>query len=1474
MLNHLFSEFLKSEEPFNASLGHSSPKLYSSIVTANPLLLVNLSVESVRGYYTIYRSVTPAMPSPDRDSPPWLPPSSNHSSPQSRPPLVIPVLRRVHRNIALGETTNGAEVKYDPHAEATSVFERNSSTVFGSPRGTAVGTEIPSMSNIDCHSTVQDHIAGSTSDCGIASPSSSLQPMPQLAPRPPTSLSFQGDGPSRVLPELHSGTLGYPSLAPGPKPEPKPDAGPEPGPLPGPQHPSPASPEPEPQLQPGPDNSAPASPSLQTQPFLKASPLWTAGSSKRVSVERRRQARTTEDERLVEEARKRTAGLIHRSRQAPGDRNHGERTSKLKDEMMSEICQIERTAAARASATKNGPPSKSLSSDKPTFHVDRGRTLERVISRRRNLGATDSPRPRVGGKRSAAPTASATASSSTKTMRPAVPARVRVPERTIQGATQPTAVSRARTATLRKQRSTVTLKEAPTPKPQERVVQKGAESIPKGHVERGAVRLKRSSAPSPEPLYVDHAEQNSMLEEDGITSSKNSRGMAKTAATMVECYVPSHNRSVSPDYQAVYNPKTRSNCDDLIPPVQARLITPVSMHSLDNDDDIGTRRREVSLASLSTDDAEVESNRSVVGSDKTVYKRKDIPDAVERDLNAERPVLSIEKLFLSESGHDEYHAENMSPVDLSKVSALRLPIIAEAAQVKFDDQRRDFAEGLSKKFTKAEEDKSPPHFGPKEAWSTSKGIIEPPQVGFNGIFPLESKSLEFQPGATSPIRSKSPARDRTSWGAKRKRKGITDLQWNIGFTQQLNRDVLESASNNSSRNLTYLRENKPGTNDFFARNSSEAGNDLSDQSSYPELQQSKYPLSCLTGSHRGRKLNVSFVSEADDGRSTKSSKPDVDFRTGKDLAVPSQVPASRSHDLDRRYLLSTSGSSKDEVMKSGTNPGETVDCPRIYSQEEYDKVEKGVRNATADARLLLSVSYPPPPRPPGLPDHVVEIVHLLDALDFLKAIKRRYLHVSEIYRKFRWLLEFIPQESLTDDKARFVDAEVAKLLADAPDLVKGYQRFRPCGKNSSGGATSGSAKVNTLEPGVLDDTLGIGGWIPPPAKQDKTVAKNVNDSAMDEKPEQGKMDIERLVQSLRKSAQSMGRQPGHKKPTVSPYGSMSSANFNPAAPEFKPLCKAFMPPGTAPPLPLAPVPQFSLVHAAGISTFKQNGQFRDHKPGNSSAPVFAPANANGAMHAMGYHSMPSRMANRPMKYSESWKKDLAAPEKPRPAVLEKPLTIKGTTYYTLPKQGISATATSLAMGPRGNARKDCRVAFANPDIARFGGNTRSLPRGPPFGRNNNTDPLWMYTPLVPIRKEIAPQKDTGSSQNETGVEHGIEAKRLNDAIAKMKLDEFTSRFPMTGKKSQVIPNMKQKYAAEIQHRLELVLYEKKEKEAAAKKAAAQMVESATSDPTPTLVEADSAPLQEQASQKELCVPSAVRGDKSGLGADRCEMLEV
>lgn len=207
------------------------------------------------------------------------------------------------------------------------------------------------------------------------------------------------------------------------------------------------------------------------------------------------------------------------------------------------------------------------------------------------------------------------------------------------------------------------------------------------------------------------------------------------------------------------------------------------------------------------------------------------------------------------------------------------------------------------------------------------------------------------------------------------------------------------------------------------------------------------------------------------------------------------------------------------------------------------------------------------------------------------------------------------------------------------------------------------------------------------------------------------------------------------------------------------------------------------------------------------------------------------MPTRTNKYHEALKRDLAAAEKLTPTAfkLKAPVTINGTTYYTMPKHGLPANpAKSLSGKSVHNHRKDCRYLFGDPTTMPTHGDLfptgPSGPRNPRFARDTYSDPLWMYTPLVPIRKGNASESSAIKARvvykQDSDEEHGMEAKRLDDHIAKMKLDEFTSRFPMTGRKAQIVQNMKQKYAAEIQHRLELVLYEKKEKEAAAKKLSA------------------------------------------------------
>lgn len=1309
----------------------------------------------------------------DRDSPPRIPPSSNPLSSQSRTPLVIPVLRRVNRNAPLGGTANGAEVNHEALVEDTHIF-----TVTLPLRGMANDTSATSStlaSRVENSSmSVSDyypeaHLLSTDSASGGDIPS----PQPELETKP----SSPAKGKPPYLPpesDREIPTFSSPAL-------PKPDR-------PGIPHSNPPSPEPEPQQNLSTTPRA-HSVSQQQQQRPKASPLWTARSDKCVSVERKRQARSTEDERLVEDARKRAAGLLHRSRQARmEDKNHNERTLKHNEETVCEMRQIDKRVATRASATKSSSPSKSLSSDKPAFHVDRGRTLERVVSNRRNLGLTDSPKPH-GVKRSSATAAKAIAPNSAKIVTPAVPGHVRVTPRTTRGAAKPTAVSRANAVTLPKQPPVVTLGEARIVRPRP-----GVESMRKGHAEKNMQRQKRSEAPSPEQFSIPHTRQESLLELDaslGKQSSvhgsesvvyhavrspdlpNNSRELAKTAAVMgeIDCLSRGESAAWAPP---VHCPKARSDPG------------PASMPSL-HDDEIEKQRMEFSLASTSNEEeAEVWSRTSVFGSEDTVYRQEVTSDAVTDALSVGPSLVPLGNPVAFASGHEECEAEIMSPVDLSKVSALRLPITAEATTAESVEARRHSAPEPSENISDAESQKDQSHVEPKGAY-----LIEPhseagpPEVEFDGTLPLGPNSLALRPDATSPVCGKSPVRDRTKWGAKFKRKGINDVHWHADLSAGM-KESLGCVPKASRREANNYSDDKSASEDFFAHNSSDAGVNLSDPSSYPELQQSKYPLSCLTVSHRRRKLNVSFASEAESNKPIKSTSTDADFKEGEEPPRLSHVtlePASHNHDVTHPYASSTSGNANDECTNFGTRPAETIEGYRVYTKEDYDKVEKGVRKAAADARLLLRVSYPPPSRPADLPDHVVEIVQLLDALDFVKAVKRHFLYQPEIYYKFKSLLASIEHKSvadLTDNLAKYIDAEVAKLFADAPDLLKGYERFRPPGKISASETSSRTAKEGAE---FIDDAL------------------------------QGRMEIERLVRSLRKSAEVQEQRPGYNKPEFKSEGSMRSAKFNPTVPEFKPL---FLPIGTVHPVQPATPPQFSSVHATGLSTYNNNYQFRGHGPGKSSAPVFAPANASRAMQAMGYHSMPTRLTNRPNTDFESLK-DLAAAEDPRAIVLPKPLTMNGTTYYTMPKRGVLATgtATCLPSGPRNNARKDCRIAFSKPASATYGGNSRSLPRGAAFVRDNNTNPLWMYTPLVPIRKSNDSEKMMRKTAD--AEEHGMEAEKLEESIAKMKLDEFTSRFPMTGRKSQVIPNMKQKYAAEIQHRLELVLYEKKEKEAAAAK---------------------------------------------------------
>lgn len=120
----------------------------------------------------------------------------------------------------------------------------------------------------------------------------------------------------------------------------------------------------------------------------KVSLPLTAKVGKSTSRERRRQARSTEDNRLVENARRSASGLIQRTRQ---------------------------------------PHPGTLSSEKkPSPYVGRGRTLERQTPRRRGMVMTDSPKPHVGRKSSVAAKSSAgTASSSMKPMSSTIASRPR-----------------------------------------------------------------------------------------------------------------------------------------------------------------------------------------------------------------------------------------------------------------------------------------------------------------------------------------------------------------------------------------------------------------------------------------------------------------------------------------------------------------------------------------------------------------------------------------------------------------------------------------------------------------------------------------------------------------------------------------------------------------------------------------------------------------------------------------------------------------------------------------------------------------------------------------------------------------------------------------------------------------------------------------------------------------------------------------
>lgn len=439
-----------------------------------------------------------------------------------------------------------------------------------------------------------------------------------------------------------------------------------------------------------------------------------------------------------------------------------------------------------------------------------------------------------------------------------------------------------------------------------------------------------------------------------------------------------------------------------------------------------------------------------------------------------------------------------------------------------------------------------------------------------------------------------------------------------------------------------------------------------------------------------------------------------------------------------------------------------------------------------------------------------------------------------IYSEFVRLLESCRTEPITAEQAKYVDAQVAKLFAGNPDLLQGFKRFRP-----AEGDPAIIAKGDIVKPVVAHSV--IQGLQTPSYDYTKFQlnSKNVDDrrggTQDDSSKEMGKEDTEkhrkaigqidsieglfasarrsarvnsmdRIVESLRDSARVLGKQPDHKSPVVS-ASKTGSLKFNPEATEFKPVLHTFLPPGTLPRQPPSYKP---------ASSVHQYCHFRkDMQP----SPVYTRVNADGAL-ATGFHTMPAK----PNRYFEAMKKDLAAAEKPHPVVLEKPVALNGTTYYTMPKDGFpQSAAKSLPGGFKNDHRKDCRFAFSKPNQLSYRGQFASMPKNPQFKRREEVDPLWMYTPLVPIRKDNAggefkaPQAHLEPHHRDASEDHGVEAKRLDEHIAKMKLDDFMSRFPMTGRKAQVVTNMKQKYAAEIQHRLELVLYEKKEKEATARK---------------------------------------------------------
>lgn len=334
--------------------------------------------------------------------------------------------------------------------------------------------------------------------------------------------------------------------------------------------------------------------------------------------------------------------------------------------------------------------------------------------------------------------------------------------------------------------------------------------------------------------------------------------------------------------------------------------------------------------------------------------------------------LSRGKAIAFEPSFDDFSAEQMSPVDLSKVSSLHTTSPPQEIKAGLSEWKgtfstpeypwnlkKDIGGPLELKSAQAESLRKPLDENPMTDSDLRLDVqikslldfhskVGANQVPFDSNMTLDKLALGFQNSVDS-LRRISP-----NSKPRHKRKGVKTVQWTADLPIRAKDEIRRrDASGNDGKSTSEMKEKKKTAENHSTGGSYELSGGLLNFSSPAKLQPtSKAPLSCLTNSHRGRKLRVSFEDDlmADFIAAASENEAKVSAQT-------SSVNSDEANHEEVKASIVQNTSTGDHVALADNIEAVLSAGPQVYQPRHYAKAFEGLHKARETGHLLLESSH-------------------------------------------------------------------------------------------------------------------------------------------------------------------------------------------------------------------------------------------------------------------------------------------------------------------------------------------------------------------------------------------------------------------------------------------------------------------------------------------------------------------------------------